>query len=314
MANVEGKVAFVTGGCSGIGLGISYALLNAGMRVVITYRTKEHLNSALALLGGSGEHLHAICLDVTDRNAVAEAAQETIRVFGKVHVLVCNAGVAPTVPLSNATFDDFDWCVSVNIHGVFNGIHAFLPHIKAHGEGGQIVSTSSMVGGLVVGPFWGIYSTSKFAVVGMMEALRSELVDTNIGVSVFCPAGVKSNLVHTERNRPAAFANAGTPDAITAKLIDRFRRAMRDIMNHEADWQPLMDPIEAGQRVLAGIRHNHLYILSHAEYAQALHDRGLALLASIPAEHGTVSEGRLAVAEATRNSIYADEVKRRRIP
>lgn len=106
----------------------------------------------------------------------------------RLHVLVNNAGVLLTLPLSNATFDDWDWCINVNVTGVFNCLRAFLPHTKAHGEGGQIVSTSSMPAGLFVGPYWGVYSTSKFAVVCMMEALRSELAHTNIGVSVFCPA------------------------------------------------------------------------------------------------------------------------------
>jgi NAD(P)-dependent dehydrogenase (short-subunit alcohol dehydrogenase family) len=311
MNNVEGKVAFITGGDSGIGLGIARALLNAGMKVVITYCTKGHLDEAMKTLQSAGKRLHAISLDVTDRAAVAAAAEETVHVFGKVHVLINNAGVAPTVPLSNATFDDFDWCMGVNVNGVFNGIHAFLPHIRAHDEGGQIVATSSMVGGLIVGPFWGVYSTSKFAVVGMMEALRSELAHTNIGVSVFCPSAVNSNIGCSNRNRPATLAETGAPGPEQLVLMEEFRKAVHVIMESNVGSQLMLDPVEAGECVLWGIRNNDLYILSHPEYEQAIRDRSEALLASIPNTEAAPTEARLAFARTLRNSIYVNELKRK---
>jgi NAD(P)-dependent dehydrogenase (short-subunit alcohol dehydrogenase family) len=221
MADVEDKVAFITGGDSGIGLGISQALLHAGMKIAMTYRSHAHLDEAMSQLGGDGKRIHAIRVDVANRAEMASAAQETLSVFGKVHVLINNAGVGPLAPLSSATFDDWDWCMAVNVGGVFNGIRTFLPLIRAHNEGGHIVSTSSLLGGIIVGPFWGVYSTSKFAVTGMMEALRSELADTNIGVSVFCPAGVASNMGQTDRNRPVALSEVSVPDANTSV---RFRK------------------------------------------------------------------------------------------
>ena len=313
MKEVAGKVAFITGGDSGIGLGIARAFLDSGMKVVITYRSESHLEEATTTLKPSIDRVHTIRLDVADRAAMAAAAEEAQRVFGKVHVLVNNAGVAPVVPLSNATFDDWDWCMSVNVTGVFNGIRTFLPLIKAHGEGGQIVTTSSMLGGLVVGPFWGIYSTSKFAVVGMMEALRSELSNTNIGVSVFCPAGVASNLSKSNRNRPPALAKTGMPDRDQLTLMNSFGKAMRQALSDHGGTQPLMDPLEAGEHVLRGVRNNDLYILSHPEYEQAIRDRNEALLASIPNGGTSISEARIAFAEVGRNAIYINELNRKTI-
>jgi NAD(P)-dependent dehydrogenase (short-subunit alcohol dehydrogenase family) len=311
MRSVDGKVAVITGGDSGIGLGIARAFFKAGMKLVITYRTRDHLDRAIEYLLDAPERVHAIPLDVTDRAAVVAAAEEVVRVFGKVHVLVNNAGVAPLIPLSNATFDDWDWCMDVNVNGVFNGIRAFLPLIKSSGEGGHIVATSSILGGVLVGPFWGVYSTSKFAVVGMMEALRSELVDTNIGVSVFCPGGVNSDIKNSDRNRPVSLADKGVPDMHNKIVMDKFNGAILKAILENGDSQPIMDPLEAGERVLSGIKNNDLYIFSHPEYERAIRDRNEALLASIPSEECSVSETRIAIAQLARNRIYQQQGNRK---
>lgn len=311
MKDLAGKVAFITGGDSGIGLGIALASLNAGMNVVIAYRTAAHLQEAMNVLHRSPGQIHAIKLDVTDRTAMAEAAKETVRVFGKVHVLVNNAGVAPMGPLSKATFDDWDWCMNVNVTGVFNGIRAFLPYIQAHNEGGHIVATSSMLGGLLAGQLWGVYSASKFAVVGMMEALRAELAATNVGVSLFCPAGVKSNLGASDRNRPAIYRDHGTLDHAAQASLDSFGNEIERIVRNQSD--AIMDPAEAGERVIQGIRNNDLYILSHPEYEPLLQERSDALLASIARpEASRLPEGRTAIARLARNSIYSHEAAARR--
>lgn len=312
MHDVAGKVALITGGDSGIGLGISHAMLRTGMRVIMTYRTDRHLEEARRSLEGYDDRLRTVRLDVTDRATVMSLSGEIAQLFGKLHVLVCNAGVASMLPLSNASFDDWDWCMSVNVGGVFNCIRAFLPHIRAHGEGGHIVATSSMLGGLIAGPYWGVYSASKFAVVGMMEALRSELAATNVGVSVFCPAGVRSNLGSSDRNRPPSLREAGALDDTTLALTERFHTGMRTVLENSAGTPPLMDPFEAGERVLQGIRNDDLYILSHAEYEQALRDRSEALLASLPRGEPPVSPGRIALAQLARNPIYAEAAERRR--
>lgn len=301
MRDVEGKVAFITGGDSGIGLGIAQAFINAGMKVVITYRSRLHFEEAMATLRHAPERVHAIYLDVTDRAAVTSAAEETVQAFGKIHILVNNAGVGTLVPLTSTTFEEWDWCMNVNVNGVFNGTRAFLPHIRAHKEGGHIVSTASMLGGVIVGPYWGVYSTSKFAVVGMMEALRSELSGSDIGVSVFCPAGVRSNIGDSDRNRPAGLGRSAIPDTDVSTLRERFNNALLTIIESG----PIdIEPIEAGECVLRGIRNNDLYILSHPEYEQAIRDRNDALVSSIPHTQTELPAQRRALGSVVRNPIY----------
>ena len=277
MKDVEGKVAFVTGGDSGIGLGIARAFADAGMKVVITYRTQAHLDEAMKYLEKAGNRVHAINVDVTDRPGMEKAAEETIRVFQKVHVVVNNAGVGVFGGLSTATYDDWDWGMSVNATGVFNGIRTFLPLIQAHGDGGQVVATSSLAGLLGHGPA-GVYTASKFAVVGMMEALRNELAETNVGVSVFCPGLVNTNIGTSNRNRPATLADTGfKPDA---KMMARIPKEMREMRGPP----PGMDALEAGQRVLQGMRNNDLYILTTPEYEDEFRARGEAVVASLPTD------------------------------
>ncbi len=219
MKDVAGKVAFITGGDSGIGLGIARAFADAGMKVVITYRTKSHLDEAMELLKPAGDRIHAVNLDVTDRAAFEKAAVETIDKFKKVHVIVNNAGVGIVGGLSTATYDDWDWGMGVNANGVFNGIRTFLPRIQSHGEGGAVIATSSLAGLLGHGPA-GVYTATKFAVVGMMEALRFELAGThpNIGVNVFCPGIVSTNIGKSARNRPSELSDSGfKPDPKSAR-------------------------------------------------------------------------------------------------
>lgn len=313
MKDVQGKVAFITGGDSGIGLGIARAFSNAGMKVCITYRTPKHLSEAKDALRSSIDRIHAINVDVSDREGMSAAAEETVRVFGRLHVLVNNAGVdLGGIPLENTTFDDWDWVMGVNVNGVFNGIRAFLPKIRAHGEGGHVVSTSS-IQGLIARNGGGLYSVTRFAVVGLMEALRWELSDTNIGVSVFCPGGVLSNIGDSNRNRPRTLAETGKPD-FSQPAVRAAELELEELMSKNHGVLPLMDPLEAGERVLKGIQNNDLYILSHAEFEQGIRDRNEALLASIPVDDRAPPEGRVAVervADILRNPIYYNERDRK---
>jgi NAD(P)-dependent dehydrogenase (short-subunit alcohol dehydrogenase family) len=305
MGDVEGKVAFITGGSSGIGLGIARAFIDAGMKVAITYRTQAHLDSALEHLGSARERIHSIRVDVTDRAGMERAAQETLRLFGKVHVLVNNAGVVHPGTLSNTNYDDWDWVIGVNLTGVFNGVHAFLPHIRAHGEGGHIISTSSILGLFVISGSQAAYKASKFAVIGMMEALRAELAETSIGVSVFCPGMVRSNLIDADRARPTMAADTRCPPDSQAHAQERAARE---------DSELNLDPLEAGRIVLRGMRSNDLYILTHPEYEQIMRDRDEALLASLPVD-ASPSAARLALArDGAAKSVYARELARKAVP
>lgn len=270
MKDVAGKVAFVTGGTSGIGLGIAEALVGAGMKVAIASRSTARLAQATVHLERRGGTVHPIELDVMDREAMARAADEVERVFGKVHVLCNNAGAGVGVRVSEATYNDWDWAIGVNIVGVVNGLQAFLPRIRSHAEGGHIVTTASM-SGLFHAARAGVYTATKYAVVGLMEALRDDLDGSGIGVSVYCPGVVDTNFHESEDNRPARFAEPNRTLSTATKS-----RIKQDILAAG------MNPREAGERVLQGIIGKHLYILTHAEYERGLKERFEALLASIP--------------------------------
>ena len=152
--------------------------------------------------------MHAIKLDVTDRKAFIAAADEAERVFGPVQVLVNNAGIGILGLVEHATFDDWDWIMGVNLGGVVNALVTFLPRMLALGQPCHIVNVSS-IGGVAALGSAGLYATTKFAVVGLTEALRTDMIGRAIGVSVYCPGPVKSNIGEGERGRPAQFADSG---------------------------------------------------------------------------------------------------------
>jgi NAD(P)-dependent dehydrogenase (short-subunit alcohol dehydrogenase family) len=303
LAEVAGKVAFVTGGSSGIGLGMARAFSAAGMKVIFTYLKPEHRDAALAAFKPGNAGVHAIRVDVTDRDGMEKAADEAERVFGKVHLLCNNAGIGVRALVSNASYRDWDWAMNVNVGGVFNGIKVFLPRMLAHGEGVHVMATSSS-GGLLAGTL-GVYVTTKFAVVGMMESLRTELEGKNVGVSVFCPGLVKSDIINSERNRPAELTNegGGKPNApLTAPPPSG--KPPLDMMS------VAMDPLEAGELVLAGIRRNDLYILTHQEFQEPVRERCEAIMASFPLEKAP--QARVEVVKTYTPDIYAVEIERKR--
>jgi NAD(P)-dependent dehydrogenase (short-subunit alcohol dehydrogenase family) len=300
MRDVEGKVAFITGGSSGIGLGIARAFVDAGMKVVITYRSAPHLDEAMKVLAGAGDRVHAVSLDVTDRAAMEAAAAEAVKRFGKVHVLVNNAGIVAMPTLVNTTYADWDLVMNVNVNGVFNGVHTFLPLIRAHNEGGQIITTSSLGGLWITIPVHGAYYVSKFAITGMMEALRVELMGSNIGVSVYCAGPVKTHLADASL-RPSDEKERNSKDM---EEKDLFRV-------HGLDASKIaIEPIEAGQAVLEGMRSNRLYILTSPEFAPNINERNEAILASFsPRIHPNETQVKWARAMG-QNSIYTAETHR----
>ncbi|MFO7277487.1 MAG: SDR family NAD(P)-dependent oxidoreductase [Pseudomonadota bacterium] len=309
MADVRGKVAFITGGSSGIGLGIARVLSKAGMKVVFTYLTDRHRDEALASFPPGNAGVHAIKLDVTDREAFVAAADEAERVFGKIHVLVNNAGVGIRAPIFRATYNDWDWGIGVNLNGVFNGIHTILPRIIRHGEGGHVVTVSSM-SGMFAGSTTGVYTTSKFAVVGMMEALRTEMFAEGlpIGVSVYVPGGVNSNIRDTERNRPPELRNPGSQQQ-QQQLTPEQRARLAELASRPG---PGMDPLEAGEYVLRGIQNNDLYIISHPEYASGIEERHEAIMASVPEAPPAPPERVAYERVVLTNVIYPTERDRKR--
>ncbi|MBO0798181.1 MAG: SDR family NAD(P)-dependent oxidoreductase, partial [Blastocatellia bacterium] len=210
MKDVLGKVAFITGGASGIGFALAKVFSSAGMRVVIADIRQDHLDQAMSYFTRVGQQVQPIQLDVTDRDGMERAAQEVESVYGKIHVLCNNAGVQLFGPIDEGSYDDWDWVLGVNLGGVVNGVRAFVPRIKKHGEGGHIVNTAS-IAAFIPGPGAGIYTASKFAVRGISEALRWALAPHGIGVSTLCPGLVKSAIYESDKTRPPHLSRNAPP-------------------------------------------------------------------------------------------------------
>ena len=169
MKDLKGKTAFITGGASGIGLGIAKAFAKEGMNIVIADIRQKAIDEALPIFKENGWPAHGIQLDVTDREAYERAADEAEAKFGKIHVLVNNAGLGvPEGPVWNVSYKDVDLMVDVNLKGVLNGIMVMVPRIMKHGEGGHIVSTASKAG-LIPVPGFTLYNSTKRAVIAIME-------------------------------------------------------------------------------------------------------------------------------------------------
>src|SRR5262245_35249566 len=282
MQDVEGRVAFITGGGSGVGLGMARAFVAAGMKVAVADVRADHLEDATAGLGGD---VHAIRLDVTDREAFGRAADETERVLGNVHVVRLNAGINLFNDMSEATYQDWDWVLGVNLGGVVNGVVTFVPRIKAHGEGGHVVTTASMAA-FVAGPGAGIYTTAKFAVHGLSDALRWSLLPHGIGVSMVCPGLVKTKIYESDLTRPPELSTDVTPaDADFMRILPGL---------HEAG----LDPDEIGEKVLRAITRNDFYVFPHPEHRDELRAIFDETITAFPDE--PVPAERLAVEQARR--------------
>jgi NAD(P)-dependent dehydrogenase (short-subunit alcohol dehydrogenase family) len=272
MKEVRNKVAFITGGASGIGLGMAEACVAAGMQVVLADLRKDHIDDALALFEkrGQSRNVHAICVDVTDRAALAAAADEAERVFGKIHVLANNAGVGIQGPFKGITYADWDFGMAVNLGGVINGLQTFLPRIRAHGEGGHIVNTASLAALVPMPAQFVVYVAAKAAVVAISETIRGELAQENIGVTVLCPGPIRTNIGELAKNRPPQF---GVGDAF---------RAAEDAGATHVPFPSMMEPAEVGALVLNAIRNDQLHVITHGEWRPMAEARHAALLAAMP--------------------------------
>jgi NAD(P)-dependent dehydrogenase (short-subunit alcohol dehydrogenase family) len=271
MDQIAGKVAFITGGASGVGFGQAKVFAEAGAKIVIADIRQDHLDEAVAFFRGRGTTIHAIRLDITDRAAYARAADEAERVFGTVQLLFNTAGVSIFGPLEKSTYDDYDWMMGVNFGGVVNGIQTFVPRMIAHGQGGHIVNTASLGAFLSGGPA-GIYCAAKFAVLGLSEALRTELAKYDIGVSVLCPANVKSNIAESIVTRPEKFKQSGY--VVDDEVIESLRTI----------YSAGMEPVELAGHVLNAVKRNDLYVIPYPEARKGLEAHFAAVLAALPPE------------------------------
>ncbi len=248
----KGKTAFITGGASGAGLGQAKVFGGAGCRVAIADIRQDAIDAALAELRGRGIEAHGVQLDITDRAAFARAADEVEGVFGPVHLLFNTAGVSIFGPLEQASYDDYDWLVNVNWWGVVNSMQTWVPRMIAHGQGGHIVNTASL-GCFVANSGSGIYSATKFAVHGITMAMRDALKDKGIGVSVLCPANIKSNIAESVKTRPAHLSNSGY------QVDEREIAALHEIYSQG------MEPEELAGHVMQAIDENRFYVIPYPE-------------------------------------------------
>ena len=268
MDDVVGKVAFITGAASGMGLEMARSFSAAGMKVVLADIEQEALAKVEQEFAASNREALCIKLDVTSRDSMEAAAQKTIERFDKIHVLVNNAGVAVRGKLDDMEYRDWDWTLGVNLDGVVNGLQAFISLIKSHGEGGHIINTASMAGQIAL-PAIGVYTASKYAVVGISETLRLDLADDKIGVSVLCPGIVDTNIFYSGRNRPSAL-EASTD---TSKFIGRNNSTETEATMLETIKQGALDPKIVGDMVLHAILNDEPYIFTHPELEGMIEER-----------------------------------------
>jgi NADP-dependent 3-hydroxy acid dehydrogenase YdfG len=269
MKHLKGKVAFVTGGSSGIGQGIVKVLADEGMKVAFSYRRQDHLDETMAYFRQRPQQsVHPIKLDVTDRAGMSAAKREIENVLGPVQVLVNNAGIGIHGLMELATFSDWDWIMRVNVGGVINALVTFLPGMIASGEEAHIVNVASMGGIAALGTV-GLYATTKFAVVGLSESLRTDMIGRNVGVSVYCPGTVKSHIGEGDKMRQEQFKDTGYGPGEPHKEGET---SFMDVA---------MEALDAGRHVLRGIKNNQLFIISHPEYRDVLRARHAKIEASI---------------------------------
>ena len=272
MREFVGKTAFVTGGAAGIGLALGRAFAQSGMKVMLADIETDALQAAVKSLQEISPDIRGTICDVADAESVGRAAQAAFEAFGNVHVVCNNAGVAAGGGIDHISLDNWRWVIDVNLMGVLHGIKSFLPHIRAHGEGGHIVNTASMAGmdgGLGFSP----YTASKFAVVGMSEGLSQQLEPFGIGVSVLCPSFVRTGIGESGRNRPERYGQSRPldPASPAAVMVAEIARQL------EAG----LEPAAVAARVLEAIHKDELYIFTHPGMRTQVEPRFDAILAAM---------------------------------
>jgi len=266
MKSFQDKTAFITGAANGIGLGIARALLRAGANVAIADIDAAALSSTRSSLQRGGARVFDIALDVSDKDSLESAEEKVAAEFGNVHVLVNNAGITlGPIPVTDIQPAQWEWIFGVNLFGIVNALSAFLPRMQRHGEAAHVVNTAS-IGGLQVNRELrnGSYSMTKYAVVALSEALELQLESTKIGVSVLCPALVRTTLQQSAQRRPERF---GGP----YEKVEHGRELEMGAMQPDE-----LEPDAVGERVLSAIGNDEFFIFTHPEtrsWIEARHQR-----------------------------------------
>jgi NAD(P)-dependent dehydrogenase (short-subunit alcohol dehydrogenase family) len=255
MKDFRGKTAFVTGGASGIGMGMARAFGREGMNVVVADIDEKAAKEACERLAKEQIKAAPVVVDVADRGSIRAGALEAVARFGKVHVLANNAGIAVGGPLGSVREKDWDWIIDVNLKGVVYGTEVFAPLIKSHGEGGHIVNTASLAG-MISAPGMEAYSATKFAVVAMSEGWAAQLAADNIGVSVLCPGFVRTRIYDSGRARQDRYGGQGEVDPGVGATREQTTQAVL----------AGIDPDIVGARVVECMKAGELYIFTHPNF------------------------------------------------
>jgi len=268
MNNYKNKTAIISGGAEGIGFGIARAVGLQGMNVVLGDIDETQLAKAEAKLVAEGIKVLAVKMDVTDTDQWRSIGAQAVQHFGKVHMLVNNAGVASAPgPVEATNHKDWNWVIDVNLKGVINGAQAIVPLIKQHDEGGWVINVASMAGMLGI-PYAGAYTATKVAVVAMSESWHFEFAKHNIHVSALCPAFVKTRIHLSQRNRQEAHLDLD-------RQVDPNKAAKR---NFATELVENGIPAElVGQRVIEALDAKELYIFTHPAEREAVQQRSKAI-------------------------------------
>ena len=262
MENLQGKVAVITGGASGIGWAVARRAAAEGMKVVIADIEEGALKQAERELTSQGTDAIAVATDVADAASVRELRERALRRYGAVHLVHNNAGVGGGGPIWEVPEEDWRWIVGVNLWGVIHGVAAFVPLLVEQGEG-HVVNTAS-IAGLTTAPFIGPYNATKQAVVAISETLYKDLEAagvSGVGVSVLCPGFVQTRIADAGRNRP------DWAPAREVENAEEVRATIRDLVEGG------IPPAVVAEQVLDAVRQGTFYILTHPDLRAAIQTR-----------------------------------------
>ncbi|MDB9734080.1 SDR family NAD(P)-dependent oxidoreductase [Porticoccaceae bacterium] len=256
MSQFSGKTAVISGGAQGIGLSIAKALGEQNMNIVLADIDQENLQKAASELQAAGVSVLTVVLDVADEAQWQAVGQQTVERFGKVHMVVNNAGVGgDSGSIESQNKKGWQWVLDVNLMGVVYGAKAIVPLIKQHGEGGWVINVASMAGMTGV-PYSGAYTATKAAVVALSESWAGELERKGIKVSVLCPAFVQTRIYDSERNRPEQYQT----DDWDVTSESSFSKRAKDMVENGIEVSII------GKRVVEALNAGELYIFTHPNY------------------------------------------------
>lgn len=266
MNQFSDKTVVVSGGAEGIGFGIACAMGKQGMNVVLGDIDANQLDIARIKLENENINVLTVQMDVTKISQWQNLADKTIERFGKIHMLVNNAGVGSNPGTIEQTDDqDWRWVLDVNLMGVIYGTQTMVPFMKKHGEQSWLINVASMAGMMGI-PTAGAYTATKVAVVGMSESWYSELKPHNIQVSVLCPAFVKTRINLSTRNKPVELKSEKEMNADEANPSSMAKHMQKVIDNG-------LSPAIVGERVVEAVSNKELYIFTHPNYRKVVQKR-----------------------------------------